>query len=94
MGKFFAHALSPGGLLGAPEPHAAPYVPHQTVETRSQKSSVINRFFTRAFSQGGLMGASEPYVAITPKHHEHTPRLDKFEEAHEAGYSDEYLRGH
>jgi hypothetical protein len=92
MSKFFAHALSPGGLMGGPEPHTAPYDSRQTLNTGSQKPSAINRFFTRAFSQGGFMGASEPYIAITPKHHEHAPQLDKFEEAHVAGYSDEYLR--
>jgi hypothetical protein len=92
MCNFFEHAVSQGGLITAPEPHTT-FAPRRTSDAKSKRPSAINKFFSHAFSSGGLLGASEPYIAIKPRHHQHPEQLDKFEEAHEVSFNDEYLRG-
>jgi hypothetical protein len=86
MSKYFSQAMSPNGLIGAPEPY---YIaPPQTTEKRVRRESALGRFFSRAFGPGGLLGAPEAYIPVTPSSQR---RPDKFEEAHAVSYSDEYL---
>jgi hypothetical protein len=88
MTKFFSTALA---NMGSPEPHTA-HIPRPRSEERSSKPSSINKFFSHAFSGGGLLGAPEAYISIPPRRQ--SKETDKFQEAVEDSFTEEYLGRH